>query len=56
MKTLVNILGGLVILIAMVVIGAVGLTVLFFFKLVLIGGAAVLLILVVIGSLFHKDR
>lgn len=56
MRTLVNLLGDLIIIIALIVIGAVGLTLLLFFKLALIGGAVVLLVLVVIGSLFHKDR
>ena len=56
MKTLVNILGGLVIFIAVVVMGALGLTLIFFSKIILIGAATVLMILVVIGSLFHRDR
>jgi len=56
MKTLVNILGGLAIFIAVAVIGALGLILIFFSKILLIGVATVLMILVVIGPLFHKDR
>ena len=56
MKTLVNILGGLVILIAVAIIGALGLILIFFSKILLIGAATVLMVLVVIGSLFHRDR
>ena len=56
MKTLVNILGGLLILGALITFGTFAIVSFFLLKIALIGGAAILFLFGLLGTIFHKDR